>query len=67
MNQHLCRHLRYKSMFVPAESQGAPEDSDEFVNSSPPCWCNCTQCEVGPDDRPVGVQVCHNKRSCYEE
>jgi hypothetical protein len=63
----LCKHLRTKSMFIPAlarELAAAPEDQP---NRSAHYWCNCTVSETGPDDSPVGPQRCKDSRRCFEE
>jgi len=63
----LCKHLRTKSMFIPAMAQelaAAPEDQS---TRSAHYWCNCTVTETGPDDHPVGPQRCQPSRQCYEE
>jgi len=61
----LCKNLRTKKMYIPALAhEVAGEDTEDH---SPHCWCTCTLTEVGPDDQPVGVQVCKEKRSCFQE
>jgi hypothetical protein len=61
-----CRNLRTKKMYIPALAHEALTHDTESVGS-PHCWCTCTLTEVGPDDQPVGVQVCTNSRRCFEE
>jgi hypothetical protein len=61
-----CKYLRTKKMFIPALTADGPTGEDEFADS-PHCWCNRTLTEVGPDDNPVGDQVCKSARSCFEE
>jgi len=63
----LCKNLRTKKMFIPALAHEAVASVTEETGHSPHCWCTCTLTEVGPDDRPVGFQVCANSRSCFEE
>jgi hypothetical protein len=63
----LCKNLRTKSMFIPALVQQTAPELEEQVGHSSHCWCNCTMTETGPDDHPVGHQVCHPTRSCFEE
>jgi len=64
---HVCKHLRTKKMFIPAQAHEAFASSAEEPGGSPHCWCNCTLSEVGPDDRQVGVHVCGLSRLCFEE
>lgn len=61
-----CKHLRTKSMFVTALAD-AQAQSGEPVGRASHCWCNCTLTETGPDDRPVGPQVCDPARPCFED
>jgi hypothetical protein len=57
-------------MFIPAlaaaESEEGQVSGDEMGHSGH-CWCNCTLTETGPDDRPVGFQVCTHERTCFEQ
>lgn len=62
-----CKNLRSKSMFIPALAQGDGSDPHPDRSQSSHCWCNCTLCETGPDDQPVGPQVCRPGRPCFEE
>lgn len=65
--QNLCKHLRTKAMFIPALAQESAANPDAAGHSdTSPCWCNCTLTETGPDDRPVGHQVCQPTRPCFE-
>ncbi len=65
---HLCKHLRTKSMYIPALSRenraGAPLEPSGCPAHY---WCNCTSTETGPDDKQVGPGACDNSRSCFEE
>ena len=61
----VCHYLRTKAMYIPALAED-PRDPQEISRASH-CWCNCTLSETGPDDRPVGYQVCTPERSCYEQ
>jgi hypothetical protein len=68
MKPDVCKNLRTKSMFIPALAhQGLNEQGGEDPSHSPHCWCTCTLTETGPDDKPVGMQVCKQNRSCFEE
>lgn len=62
----LCKHLRNKTMFIPALAKAA-EGEDEPIGRSHHCWCNCTLTETGPDDQPVNEERCRSSRSCFEE
>jgi len=61
-----CRYLRAKSMFIPALAQQAAPDLPEQPAQAGHCWCNRTLTETGPDDRPVGPEVCDASRPCFE-
>jgi hypothetical protein len=63
----LCKHLRTKSMFIPALAQELASDPDQLLNHSAHYWCNCTVTETGPDDQPVGPKRCQFSRTCFEE
>lgn len=68
MNQTiLCKHLRTKSMFIPAVASEFASNPDEPQSRSAHYWCNCTVTETGPDDNPVGPQRCKPSRQCFEE
>jgi len=63
----LCKHLRTKSMFIPALAQEDAAEPEAFLNRSAHYWCNCTVTETGPDDKPVGPQRCQPTRQCFQE
>ncbi len=63
----LCKKLRAKSMFTPASGNEAIGQPELASLRSSHCWCNCTLTETGPDDRPVGPDVCNPSRPCFEE
>jgi len=62
-----CKHLRNKSMFIPALAKEGPGNPDEPALLSSHCWCNRTLSETGPDDQAVGPQVCQPSRTCFED
>jgi hypothetical protein len=62
----ICNKLRTKRMFVSPAGEALDQTKQEAMNSSH-CWCNCTLTETGPDDRPVGFEVCNPSRPCFEE
>jgi len=64
---HTCRNLRTKKMFIPSMGDEALAHETEALGHSSHCWCNCTLTETGPDDRPVGGEICKTARSCFEE
>jgi hypothetical protein len=64
---NICKNLRTKKMYIPALAHESLTGQEEETAHSPHCWCNCTLTETGPDDRPVGFQVCKESRSCFEE
>jgi len=67
MNLRLCKNLRTKKMFIPAQAEEAFAATVEAPEASGHCWCNCTLTETGPDDRPVGPAKCNDARACFEE
>jgi hypothetical protein len=63
----VCRHLRSKSMFIPALAHPEPGGETAQASSTSHCWCNCTLTETGPDDQAVGPERCRSPRACFEE
>ena len=64
--KNVCRHLRTKKMYIPAQADevfAARDDSE----SSCHCWCNRTLTEVGLDDKLAGLHDCNPSRSCFQE
>ncbi len=64
---NVCKHLRTKKMYVPAQADELFSPSGEPLDYACNCWCNQTLTEVGRDDRPVGMQLCNRSRPCFEE
>ena len=64
---HFCKNLRTKKMFIPALAGELFVEHGQEPADTCHCWCNCTLTETGPDDRPVGIQVCDASRSCFEK
>jgi hypothetical protein len=64
---HICKYLRTKKMYIPAQAHEVFESHGDQNSNSCHWWCNCTLTEVGPDDRPVGLEVCTSSRPCFEE
>jgi hypothetical protein len=65
---NVCRHLRTKKMYIPAQAEEVFAATESELPDSPGhCWCNRTLTEVGPDDQQAGVSLCNPKRSCFEE
>ena len=62
----LCKHLRTKSMFIPALAQAQTETENAQADCSSHCWCNRTLTETGPDDQPVGTERCTPTRACFK-
>lgn len=62
----LCKHLRNKSMYIPALAKAA-DDPQDTTGHSGHCWCNCTLSETGPDDAQVHPERCVPSRTCFEE
>jgi hypothetical protein len=67
MNPNLCKHLRTKKMYIPAQQDEVFSASGEELGNIGHCWCNRTMSEVGPDDRQVAAYNCGRGRSCFEE
>lgn len=67
MNLRVCKHLRTKKMFIPAQAEEAFAPPGQEAAHDSHCWCNCTLTEAGPDDRPVALHMCHDARPCFEE
>jgi hypothetical protein len=69
MNMHttVCKHLRTKKMFIPAQAAEAFSQASEIEGSSCHCWCNRTLTEVGADDQPVNPEICRIGRSCFDD
>jgi len=66
MNAIVCKCLRTKKMFVPAQEADAltepsPTEADAFY------WCNRTLSEIGLDDRLAHLRTCIPGRKCFEE
>ena len=62
-----CRHLRTKAMFIPALAQEGSEPGVPEASNCSHCWCNQTLTETGPDEQPVGNEVCKPTRACFEQ
>ncbi len=61
-----CKHLRTKSMFIPALAN-ASEAEDASTGQSHHCWCNRSLTETGPDGHPVNHARGRSARACFEE
>jgi hypothetical protein len=68
MDTAICRHLRTKKMFIPAQADEVMPPHDPWATkASAHYWCNCTLTETGADDRPVHPERCQPGRSCFRE
>ena len=67
MKQELCRHLRTKKMYIPAQADEIYSAADEDAASVGHCWCNRTLTETGEDDQPVHPTRCIPQRRCFED
>ena len=63
----VCKKLRTKNMYVGVPAEAAAGQTETQPARSSHCWCNCTLTETGPDDRPVGFEICNPSRPCFEE
>jgi hypothetical protein len=56
-----CKRLRSKGMFIETEPDPTvPDCGDGFY------WCTHTMNCLGPDGKPVLIEECKPKRSCFE-
>jgi len=56
-----CRLLRWKAMFITAESDPTVPPSNDQIY-----WCSQTQLCLGPDGKSAAPVTCHPGRSCYD-
>lgn len=61
----ICRHLRTKAMYVPAEAGKILSEWEANSAPQPHCWCNVTMTELGADDFPASLALCVAGRKCY--
>lgn len=60
-----CRNICCKSMLVYGENF---ENDPEYTPGMNDFWCALTSKGYGPDDGPVTLEVCSDrKRGCYRE
>ena len=64
---NVCKHLRTKKMYIPAQADEVFAVGDDGAEPSSHCWCNRTLTEVGQDDKQVGIRLCNPSRPCFEE
>ncbi len=64
---NVCRHLRTKKMYIPAQADEVFSAAGDEMGHCGHCWCNRTLSEVGFDDQQVGIEICNPSRSCFEE
>jgi len=62
LTQNRCEKLRWKGMYIQAESDPAVQHSNDQA-----FWCQHTYTCLGPDDKVAGESECHPARGCYEE
>lgn len=65
--KNVCRHLRTKKMYIPAQADEVFAEGGDVAESSGHCWCNRTLTEVGLDDKLAGLKDCNPSRSCFQE
>jgi hypothetical protein len=58
----VCRLLRWKSMFIEAESDPTVPPSNDGAY-----WCATTQVCIGPDGQVAAPEGCSPERSCYDK
>lgn len=59
----ICSNLRTRANYIPGLQQSR---TDYNPNDYTPCFCLKTLHVVGPDDRPVSPEDCHQRRACFE-
>lgn len=57
-----CAELRSKKYFF---LDGPPRRAEDVADGSGHVWCARTAMAVGPDARPVDVDLCSARRACY--
>lgn len=62
LEHEVCRLLRWKAMFIAAESDPHVPPSNEQSY-----WCSDTQRCIGPDGRVADPEGCSPTRSCYDQ
>jgi hypothetical protein len=68
MKSPICKHLRTKKMYIPAQAGEVQAEPDGATSHGAcHCWCNQTLTEVGADDQPVHLDLCRTGRACYVE
>ena len=61
LGHEVCRLLRWKAMFIEAESDPTvPPSNDQSY------WCSETQVCLGPDGKVAAPADCNPGRSCYD-
>jgi hypothetical protein len=66
MDTPVCRHLRTKTLYTPAQAAETEECATVEAATARHCWCNKTMTPVGLDDQRVNVEACADpKRPCY--
>jgi len=56
-----CRLLRWKAMFIEADSDPTVQPSNDQIY-----WCSQTQVCIGPDGQVAAPASCKPDRSCYD-
>ena len=59
-----CKHLRHKSMYVPADNRPVEQVQD---SGTAVFWCNRTMGVVGPDGGFCSAEDCKENRKCFED
>lgn len=58
----VCRLLRWKAMFIEAETDPTVPPSNDGSY-----WCSETQVCIGPDGKVAEPEQCSPERSCYDK
>ena len=61
MQEERCENLRWKGLYIDAESDSAVQRGDERI-----FWCVKTQFNLGPDGKLVDNYECSPGRGCYK-
>lgn len=61
LKHEVCSLLRWKAMFIDAESDPTVPPSNDQIY-----WCADTQVCVGPDYKVAAPAECNPERGCYD-
>ncbi len=62
LGSHVCPDLRTKTMYLNEEARGDADETGQGCSAA--FWCLKTMDAIGPDDRPIGPELCTRGRGC---